>query len=195
MVWNYDAPSGSEVHSCQPLSNGSFLIGEAHDGGVGYLRELDAAGKVQKTVTLTVDGSIGAHGQFREVRKTPQGTYLVTYLQLNKAREVDDTGQVLHEFPCGSFVAIRLSDGNTLIACRDDHRVIEVDPQGSVVWEVTQNEIPGNQLGFAAGLQRLANGNTIICNWPGHGGVPPTSLRPSSSRATSESSGSSTTLL
>jgi hypothetical protein len=173
VVWNYDAPSGSEVHSCQPLAGGAFLIGEAHDGGVGYLRELDAAGKVQKTVTLNVGGNISAHGQFREVRKTSQGTYLVTYLQLGKARELDDTGKLLREFPCGSFVAVRLGDGNTLIACGDDHRVIEVDPQGSVVWQVTEREIPGNQLGFAAGVQRLANGNTVICNWPGHGGLPP----------------------
>jgi hypothetical protein len=171
VVWSYDAPAGSEIHSCQPLPNG-FLIGEAHDGGVGYLRELDGAGKVQKTVTIHVAGGLGAHSQFREVRKTPQGTYLVTYLDLGKAHEVDQGGNVLREFPCGSFVAIRLKDGNTLVSCGDDHRVIEVDPQGSVVWEVKQKEIPGNQLGFAAGLQRLANGNTIICNWPGHGGVP-----------------------
>lgn len=171
VVWNYDAPAGSEIHSCQPLPNG-FLLGEAHDGGTGYLRELDATGKLQKTVTIHVAGGLSAHGQFREVRKTSQGTYLVTYLDLGKAREVDDGGNVLREFPCGSFVAIRLKDGNTLVSCGDDHKVIEVDPQGSVVWQVTQKEIAGNQLGFAAGLQRLANGNTVICNWPGHGGVP-----------------------
>jgi len=171
VVWNYDAPAGSEIHSCQPLPNG-FLLGEAHDGGTGYLRELDLAGKLQKTVTIQVAAALSAHGQFREVRKTSQGTYLVTYLDLDKAREVDDGGRVLREFPCGSFVAIRLKDGNTLVSCGDDHRVIEVDALGSVVWEVTQKEIPGNQLGFAAGLQRLGNGNTIICNWPGHGGVP-----------------------
>jgi outer membrane protein assembly factor BamB len=171
VVWSYAAPAGSEIHSCQPLANG-FLLGEAHDGGVGYLREVDTSGKLQKTVTINVGGALGAHSQFREVRKTAQGTYLVTYLDLGKAREVDADGKLLREFPCGSFVAIRLKDGNTLVSCGDDHRVIEVDPQGSVVWQVTQQEIPGNQLGFAAGLQRLPNGNTIICNWPGHGGVP-----------------------
>ena len=170
-VWHYDAPSGSEVHSCQPLAGGGFLVGEAHDGGVGYLREVDSTGKVQKTVTINVAG-LSAHGQFREVRKTPQGTYLVTYLDLGKAHEVDDTGKVLREFPCGSFVAVRLPNANTLISCGDDHRVIEVDPQGTIVWKVEQNEIPGNQLGFAAGVERLPNGNTVICNWPGHGGVP-----------------------
>jgi outer membrane protein assembly factor BamB len=168
VVWNYPAPAGSEVHSCQPLADGKYLIGEAHDGGVGFLREIDGTGKVLSTVTLNVAGGIQAHGQFREVRKTPEGTYLVTYLQLNQAMEFDATGKLLRTFPCGSFVAIRLPDGNTLISCGDAHRVIEVDPGNKVVWEVTETEVAGNRLGFAAGLQRLANGNTVICNWPGH---------------------------
>ena len=172
-VWSYSAPAGSEIHSCQPLDNGGFLLGEAHDGGVGYLREVDGSGQLQKTITVNAGSGSSAHEQFREVRKTAQGTYLVTYLDSNKAREIDGAGKLLREFPCGSFVAIRLPDQNTLIACGDAHRVIEVDPQDKIVWEVTEKEIPGNQLGFAAGLQRLPNGNTVICNWPGHGGLPP----------------------
>lgn len=171
VVWKYAAPAGSEVHTCQPLPNGNFLIGEAHEGGVAYLREVDGAGKVQSSVTIDVGGGLGPHAQWREVRKTPQGTYLVTYLQLDKAMEFDATGKKLREFPCGQFVAIRLPSGNTLVSCGDDHRVIEVDPQDKIVWQVGEKEIPGNTLGFAAGLQRLPNGNTIICNWPGHTGL------------------------
>jgi hypothetical protein len=43
------------------------------------------------------------------------------------------------------------------------------------VWEVKENDVPGNPLAFASGLQRLANGNTVICNWQGHidGGTSP----------------------
>jgi hypothetical protein len=168
VVWSYAAPSGSEVHSCQPLGGGHYLLGEAHDGGIGQLREVDSSGKVLSTVTINAPSALPAHGQFREVRKTPQGTYIVTYLQINKAMEFDAQGKPLRTFACGSFVAIRLPGGNTLISCGDEHRVIEVDPLDKIVWEVTETEIPGNRLGFAAGLQRLANGNTVICNWPGH---------------------------
>ncbi|HXI56310.1 MAG TPA: hypothetical protein VNO55_09635, partial [Polyangia bacterium] len=171
VVWNYAAPAGTEVQSCQPLPNGNFLIGEAHDGGVGLLREIDGTGKVVSTVTVTEPGGFSPHNQFREVRKTPQGTFLVTYLQSNKAVEFDAAGKQLRQFACGSFVAIRLPNGNTLSSCGDAHRVIEVDPQDKIVWEVNESEIPGNRLGFAAGLQRLANGNTVICNWPGHAGA------------------------
>jgi hypothetical protein len=168
LVWRYSAPAGSEIHSINALAGGHFLIGEAHSGGVAYLRELDASGQVQGSVTVNAGNSgLGAHGQFREVRKTPQGTYLVTYLSLKKAREIDATGKMIREFPCGSFVAIRLPDSNTLVACGDSHQVIEVDPQGKIVWEVNDTNVPAMN-GFASGLQRLPGGNTAMCSYPGH---------------------------
>ncbi len=172
VVWEYPAPAGSEIHGCQPLDGGRFLVGEAHDAGLAYLRELDGTGAVKSTVTVQAETPLGAHDQFREVRKTPQGTYLVAYMGYRKARELDAEGKKLREFPCGMFVATRLPNLNTLIACGDDHRVIEVDPQDKIVWEVGEKDIPGNYLGFAAGVQRLANGNTVIANWSGHGGDP-----------------------
>lgn len=169
-VWEFKAPEGSEIHSCQPLPGDLFLIGESHNDGTSCLHEMDRAGTKKKTVTLKLGGN--AHGQFRQVRKTPQGTYLVTSQRGGGcAEEFDGDGNVLRKFPGGRFVAIRLPDGNTLIACGDEHRVIEVDPQDKIVWEVKENDIPGNRIGFAAGLQRLPNGNTVICNWSGHGGV------------------------
>ncbi len=170
VVWDYPAPGGSEIHGCQPLDNGRYLVGESHGAGVSYLQEVDNTGAVKATVTVQAETALGAHDQFRQVRMTPQGTYLVTYMAYSKARELDAQGKTLREFPCGSFVATRLPNANTLIACGDDHRVIEVDPQDAIVWEVKEQDIPGNFLGFAAGVQRLANGNTVIANWSGHGG-------------------------
>lgn len=170
VVWEFKAPAGSEIHSCQPLPGDLFLIGESHNDGMSYLYEMDRTGAKKKTVALKCGGN--AHSQFRQVRKTPQGTYLVTSQRGGgKAEEYDGDGKLLRAFPAGRFVAIRLPNGNTLIACGDEHRVIEVDPQDKIVWEVTEKEIPGNKLGFAAGLQRLPNGNTVICNWSGHGSI------------------------
>ncbi len=51
VIWSYTAPVGSEVHSCQPLSNGNYLLGEAHNGGIGLLREVDATGAVRASTT------------------------------------------------------------------------------------------------------------------------------------------------
>jgi hypothetical protein len=44
-----------------------------------------------------------------------------------------------------------------------------VDPAGKTVWEVKDDELPGVSLKFLAGFQRLPNGNTVLCNWLGHG--------------------------
>jgi hypothetical protein len=166
-VWEYAAPSGAQVHSVQPLPGDLFLVGESHADGTALLLEMDRAGKVGQRVVFKDGGT--AHDQLREVRKTAAGTYLVTQQRAGgKALELDATGNVLRTFACGRFVAIRLPDGNTLVACGDDHRIIEVDPHDNVVWEVGQNDIPGNPLQFVAGLQRLPNGNTVVCNWAGH---------------------------
>jgi hypothetical protein len=56
--------------------------------------------------------------------------------------------------------AYRLSSGNTLITDRDNNRVIEVNPALSIVWSYTNLTGPH-------GGNRLANGNTLICNSSG----------------------------
>ncbi len=175
IVWEYIAPSGAEVHAVQPLPADLFLVGESHADGTSVIYEMDRAKKIARTIPITGIGS-GVHDQFREVRKTPQGTYITSQQKGGgKAMEFDAQGKLLRTFPCGRFVGIRLPDGNTLLSCGDDHRVVEVDPQNAIVWELKENDVAGNPLAFAAGLQRLANGNTVICNWQGHidGGTSP----------------------
>ena len=169
-VWEYLAPKDAEVHACQPLGDGWFLLGESRKGGSRVI-EMNREKKIRVEFSIT-DAAGSSHNQFRQIRKTPQGTYLVAQQRGNgKAREFDATGKLVREFVSGRYVAIRLPNSNTLIACCDEHRVIEVDPQDKIVWQVEQNDLPGNKLGCVAGLHRLANGNTVICNWSGHGGI------------------------
>jgi len=170
-VWEYKAPPGSEVHSCQPLPGGRFLVGESYANGKSAIHEVDRSGKIVKTIAID-NGGGGSHGQFRQVRKTKHGTYLVTQQRNGGlAREYDAAGKLLRTFPGGRFVAVPLNNGNILIGCGDEHRVIEVDPQDRIVWKIDENDLPGNKIGYAAGLQRLPNGNTVVCNWPGHGTI------------------------
>jgi len=171
VVWDHRTKSGGETHSCQPLdgSSSKFLIGESFDT-VSYIVEVDTANKEWKRIALPHFGS-GAHGQFRQVRKTPEGTYLVSQETTSgRAFEYDSTGKLLRTFPDGRYSAQRLANGNTLIACGDNHRVIEVDRNNQIVWQVAQTDISGISLGFVAEVVRLSNGNTLICNWGGHGG-------------------------
>ena len=168
-LWEFQAPKGSEIQGCQPLGDNLYLVAESRSDGVTALYEMDRIGKIHKTVEVQLGGN--SHQQVRQIRKTPQGTYLACQQKGGgKAMEFDGEGKLLRTFVSGRFSAERLPNGNTLIGCGDEHRVIEVDPQDKIVWEVDQNDIPGNTLGFAAGVVRLPNGNTVICNWSGHGG-------------------------
>ena len=169
VVWEYNSAPPNEVFSCQPLENGNVLVGEA---GPCRIIEVDRQGQIKKEIKLTTTPQ-RAHGQFRICRRTPAGTYLVGHMGERVVREYDEKGTVLRTIkaPGNVFSALRLPDGNTLIACGDGHKLIEVDAKENVVWQIGDNDLPGNPLRFVAGVQRLPNGNTVVCNWGGHGHV------------------------
>jgi hypothetical protein len=98
-------------------------------------------------------------------RKTAAGTYLVPFTAEGAVREYDRDGKVLHDFFCGSMpvCALRLDSGNTLISSGGN--VTEYDTNGQIAWELAATDIPDINIAILAGLQRLANGDTIVCNW------------------------------
>ena len=44
-------------------------------------------------------------------------------------------------------------------------KVIELDKDLKIVWQLDENDVPGNPLRLPAGCQRLPNSNTIVCNY------------------------------
>ena len=168
-VWEYKAPEKTEVHACQPLPDGRVMIVEA---GTSRILEIDRAGKIVKEVKLKVPpAKISVHEQFRGTRKTREGHYLVSCRGEHKVIEIDGEGNLLREIPTPGDVheVIALPQGHLLISCGDGHKVIEVDANQKVVWELNENDVPGNPLRLMAGCQRLPNGNTVFCNYLGHG--------------------------
>ena len=165
-AWDYRAPVGAEVYTCQMLHDGNVLVCE---GGTKRLVEVDREGRVAVEIPLAT--GVGVHGQFRIARKLSNGSYLVAFWKEGAVKEIAADGSVRRTLSGlgEAYMAQRLPNGNTLIGCGDTHRVVEIDPAGAVVWEITENDLPGHPLRFAAHVERLANGNTIICNWPGHG--------------------------
>ena len=77
------------------------------------------------------------------------------------------TGKVVWDFLVGTRVygAIRLKNGNTLIASGSGKSVLEVTPEKKVVWEISKR-VPGTkiELGWMTCLQELENGNFMIGN-------------------------------
>jgi hypothetical protein len=184
IVWSYTAQpkpgySGAiEIHACQRLDDGSTMIAES---GNARIVEVDRAGKIVQTVPLTVDKP-NAHRDTRMVRKLANGHYLVCHEGDGKVREYDRIGKVVWTYALdlagrprsdghgteahGTAVygAVRLANGNTLIACGNGNRVIEVSPEGKTVWSLEQRELPGITLAWVTTLHVLPNGNVIVGN-------------------------------
>lgn len=169
IVFAYESKSG--IYACQRLANGNTFVAECE---AGRLLEIDPRGAIVKEIRLLPEGQDGGHAYIRNARVLANGGYLVAHYGLGVVREYDALGKLVREIPApgGPHSAVRLPDGNTLIAIADgdqNPRVIEVDPAGKTVWQLTQADAPNLKLAFMTGLQRLANGNTVMTNWLGHG--------------------------
>ena len=170
VAWEYKAPEKVECHAAQPLPNGNVLVVE---GGTSRIIEVDRKGEIAKEIKLTTAPEIKPHNQFRGTRKTADGHYLVCFKGEGKVVELDGEGKVLREVkvPGDPHEVVRLPNKNWLITCGDGHKVVEVDPSDKVVWELNENDLPGNPLRLMAGCQRLPNGNTLFCVYLGHGHI------------------------
>ena len=168
VAWEYKTEGRNEIHACQPLANGVVMIAES---GPMRIIEVNREMKIVHDVKLNIKKK-GTHGQMRKVRKTKAGTYIVGQYSDAVVREYDGDGKVLRDYKQkNAFGASLLANGNLLLSTGDAHTITEIDKDDKVIWEVTEKELPNNPLRFIAGVQRLPNGNTLVCNWGGHGHV------------------------
>jgi len=177
VVWEYKVPKTEVIYSCQPLPNGDVLVGIGKGkggkgkggkgkGGKGSNKivEVNREGAVTKTIELKTKGSI------RLTRKTKSGNYIVAARSDKKVQVYDSAGKLIRDISVpGVYLAFELDNGNILVGCGDGHKVLEFDSNDKVVWQIDENELPGNPLRLIAGMQRLPNGNTVIANYGGHG--------------------------
>jgi len=166
IVWHYDAPEGTEVHTCQPIGldkvmlvrNGlppKLMIVNKKNGAIEVEHELPAP-------SLTDPKTV--HPQFRRVRVTAKGTYLAAHLNMNKVVEYDREFRPIWSYDIPTpWAAVRLANGNTLIDDERERLVREVDPQSQTVWEFRQSDLPpGITFHNIQTADRLANGDTVI---------------------------------
>ena len=62
------------------------------------------------------------------------------------------------------FSALRLANGNTLIATGNGHSVLEVNRAKEIVWQLHQQDLPNITLAWVTTLEVLPNGNYVIGN-------------------------------
>lgn len=164
IVWNYDAPAGSEVHSIQAVGLDHVLM--MQNGNPPLLSLINTVtGATEKTLTLPVGHLDKVHMQFRRVRLLPNGNFLATHSDMGKVVEYDPTGKEVWSVAAPQcWASERLDNGNTLIGCQS-RGVIEVNVKGETVWSLTQKDVPEFKLFILQEAHRLADGNTVICNW------------------------------
>jgi len=184
VVWQYTAKPKAgykgriEVHAFQRLADGNTMVAES---GNRRIVEVDKDGKIVKEVALVVKKP-DPHRDTRMVRKLDTGNYLVCHEGDGCVREYDPSGKVVWEYaldlggrketpghgPEGHgtsvYGALRLKNGNTVIAGGNNNRVLEVDRDGKVVWSIDQKELPGITLAWVTTLHALPNGNLIVGN-------------------------------
>lgn len=185
IVWSYDAAKENgnegkpvEIHAFQPLADGRVMIAES---GPARIIEIDRDGKIHQKIKLKVDNP-HPHRDTRLARKLASGNYLVCHEGDGTVREYNSQGEVVWEFEVplfdkprrgghgleafgnAVFGAVRLKNGNTLIATGNGHSVLEVDAEGEIVWQLHQNDLPEIALAWVTTLEVLPNGNYMIGN-------------------------------
>ncbi len=167
VVWTYDSATMNgnagkrvDVHAFARRSNGNTIIVES---GVGRIIEVDRNGKLVHQFPLKPGGTQST----RLMRMTPEGNYLVCSEQPGVVTEYNQKGDIVWDYLIKTRVygAIRLKNGNTLIASGSGNSIVEVSPEKKVVWEI-KGKVPDTdiELKWTTCLQELENGNRVIGN-------------------------------
>jgi hypothetical protein len=168
--------SGSSIFACQRLKNGNTFVAESDSG---RLLEIAPNGEIVKSVCILPQGVTNVGYAFmRNARKLDNGHYLVAHSKDQCVKEYNSKGEIVWkaDTPGGAHSVIRLPNGHTLVAVADtklpdgskNPRIIEFDRKGKIVWEFSNNDIPGKPLLFMTGFQYFSDGRLLLTNWSGH---------------------------
>lgn len=167
VIWEIEAPDKNELSAASVLPDGGFLL--AWSGHPAEILELDINGTVrEKTVFDT--GIEHLHGQFRQIKKSRRGNYLIPLMGKGTLVEINKEGEILSAVKTGGnpFSALELKDGTIIVPCGDAH-CIKWYNKGNEIQSLEGKDIPGVSLQFVAEVSMCMNGNILVCNWLGHG--------------------------
>jgi outer membrane protein assembly factor BamB len=152
------------------------------ESGPARIIEVNRAGEIQKEVKLKVLKR-NPHTDTRLVRKLKNGNYLACHESDGTVREYRESdGEVIWEYEVPMFgkeekgghgleaygnrcfSAVRMDNGNTLVATGNGHSVLEVTPEKVIVWQIHQDDLPGIRFAWVTTLEVLPNGNYVIGN-------------------------------
>lgn len=171
IVWRYDNPEGSEIHTCQPigLDKVLFLQNQGDASVVKLYNKVTGEFEVEKELK---ELSGNKHGQCRRLRMTSKGTYVAAAMSKNIFYEYDkDFNLIWSMEPGPMWGGVPLKNGNYLVQNENGMKSVELNRNGEIVWEVSVDDIQPQLDSLAPGLgkitatqtcERLSNGNTVV---------------------------------
>ncbi|MBQ8463458.1 MAG: glycoside hydrolase family 88 protein [Prevotella sp.] len=165
--------SDCHVFACQRLPNGNTFIGECEKG---RLLQVSPKGRIVRSVNILPKGAKAGDMAFmRNARWLPNGHYLVAHYRGEKVVEYDAKGRAVWSVstPGRAHSVIRLANGNTLVSIADANknpRIEEYSPEGQLVWQLTNDDLPDRPLRFMSGMQYIEGLGLLLSNWQGHRG-------------------------
>lgn len=180
VVFSYErSKENGELITAQRLYNGNTLIPEL--GKRPRLLEVNPKGEIVLDVPLQPETD-NVHMQTRMARQLKNGNYLVPHLLAFAVKEYSPDGRIVRTLKTDldelggrkaenwPFTAIRLDNGNTLVALTHGNKVVEFSQAGEVVWQVNNSHV-GGKFADPCGSQRLANGNTVVGSHAANKGI------------------------
>ena len=193
-VFYYKYPKGTESHSLQPIGLDSVLmIINAPVPQVVIMNKHTC--EIEYSHDVPYEPGHKTHTQFRRIRMTQDGTFLICYLELGRVVEYDRDFNILWSVPSTRpWSAFKLHNGNIVVTDEAELKVKEYAPDKTVVWELSASDLPAKYAQTqifdrpasgpdgpsgldveAVGWQscvRLENGNTVLCSQGSMGRLP-----------------------
>lgn len=162
VLWNLDAPLGTEIHTAVPIGFDHVLYIQNSITPTVNVMNIKT-GELKLTFPLVANPK-EVHVQFRHARLTPQGTLLVAHKDQDKVSEYNAKGEEIWtiHFP-EVWGAEQQPDGHILISSHFGVR--EVTRDKKVVFSITREDLPDYKIYNWQLCWRLPNGNTVFNNW------------------------------
>ena len=124
VLWNYDAPAGTEIHTVQMIGKDHVLFIQNGDPAMVKVVNI-TTGETRKEFPIPVRNPKSVHGQFRHARLTAAGTLLVAHMDFGKVCEYNADGKEVWSFPAENPWGVTpLKNGNVLITDRRGSREV-----------------------------------------------------------------------
>ncbi|MDE5839424.1 MAG: hypothetical protein K2H49_00740, partial [Muribaculaceae bacterium] len=135
-VWSYDAPSGCEIHTIQPIGEDKVVFVQNGNPAKVVVMEIPSL-HILKEFVLPVSEKGSVHGQFRNARLTSRGTLLVSNMGLGFVSEYNSDGKEIDRWDIpGPWSATEVGKSANLLIVGKGSVLKEIDRRGNIISEM-----------------------------------------------------------